>query len=177
MALERVMIQINVSQFLKSPVGTERSYRISEDVAVAESNLPVQGEVSLTRSDRGILVKGVLSTETELTCSRCLKQFTCPLTLNIEEEYFPSVDPFTGAALPLPDEPGAFTIGPDNVLDLSEAIRQYALLSIPMKPLCREDCAGLCPTCGADLNEAPCGCPAKSIDLRWAKLIRLKQQD
>jgi uncharacterized protein len=47
------------------------------------------------------------------------------------------------------DEPGAFTIDRNNILDLEEAVRQYSTLAIPMKPLCREDCPGLCPVCGA----------------------------
>ncbi len=122
------------------------------------------------RTDRSILVKGRLHTKSELDCSRCLSLFSCPLTLNIEEEYFPTMDIITGAPVPLPDEPGCFTIDEHNILDLTEAIRQYMLLAIPMKPLCREDCAGLCPACGVNLNQAPCNCPPKPVDHRWSEL-------
>lgn len=170
-------MQINVSQQLKAPIGTIRDYEVSGVVDIEGSNNPVQGEVRLTRSDRGILVKGTFNTEVELTCSRCLNLFNCPLTLNIEEEYLPTTDIITGAPLPLPDEPGSFTIDEHNILDLTEAIRQYAILTIPMKPLCQEDCAGLCSTCGANLNEAPCNCPPKPADPRWSELSKLVSTD
>jgi len=109
----------------------------------------------------------------ERTCSRCLSLFSCPLTLNIEAEYFPTTDIFTDASLPLPDELDSFPIDENNILDLTEAIRQYALLATPMKPLCREDCVGLCPTCGGNLNQAPCNCPPKPVDSRWSELNKL----
>ncbi|MFC2024991.1 DUF177 domain-containing protein [Chloroflexota bacterium] len=168
------MVQINVSQQLKAPIGSMRNYGVSEIVDITDGSSSLfQGEVGLTRTDRSILVKGTLYTETELTCSRCLNLFNCPLTLNIEEEYFPTTEVATGAPLPLPDEPGCFTIDEHNILDLTEAIRQYALLVIPMKPLCHEDCAGLCPTCGCNLNQAPCNCPPRPADPRWSKLSKL----
>ena len=125
------------------------------------------------RTDRGILAKGTLHTEIEATCSRCLSSFSCPLALNIEEEYFPTVDVVSGARLAVPDEPGCFTIDEHHTLDLTEAICQYAILAIPMKPLCREDCAGLCPSCGHNLNHGPCDCPPQEMDPRWSELSKL----
>ncbi len=171
------MIQINVSQQLKAPIGTTRDYKLSEVVDILSGNSLVQGEFRLMRTDRGILVKGTLHTETELTCSRCLSLFSCPLTLNIEEEYFPTIDVVTGASLPLPDEPDSFTIDEHNILDFTEAIHQYALLAIPMKPLCHQDCAGLCPTCGCNLNLVTCNCPSNPADSRWSELIKLVLSD
>ena len=133
-------MQINVSQQLKASIGSIQSYEVNEviDIAGDGSGSLVQGEVKLTRTDRGILVKGELRTEVEVTCSRCLSPFSCPLTLNIEEEYFPTTDVVSGTSLPTPEEPSCFTIDEHHVLDLAEAIRQYKLLVIPMKPLCRE---------------------------------------
>jgi len=168
-------MQINVSQQLKAPVGSIRSYQLSDSVDIVGdgSGSMVQGEVRLTRTDRGILVQGRLHADVEITCGRCLSPFSCPLELNIEEEYFPVTDIISGALLSLPDEPGCFTIDERNILDLTEAIRQYALLSIPMKPLCREDCAGLCPKCGHNLNQGACHCLPQEIDPRWSKLGKL----
>ena len=166
-------MQLNVSQLLKSPIGSIRNYELSDVVDIAGSNSLVQGEAELMRTDRGILVKGRLHTEIELTCSRCLSLFNYPLALDIEEEYFPTIDTITGMSLPAPDDPGSFTIDESNILDLTEAIRQYALLSIPMKPLCAEDCAGLCPACGGNLNQTLCNCPPKPADPRWSELSKL----
>ena len=167
------MVQINVSQQLRAPIGSIRDYEVSKAVDIADGSRLVQGEIRLMRTDRSILAKGTLRTAIERTCSRCLSLFSCPLTLNIEEEYFPTADMFTGASLPLPDEPDSFTIDGNNTLDLTEAIRQYALLATPMKPLCRQDCVGLCPTCGGNLNQAPCHCSPKPVDPRWSELSKL----
>ncbi|MBI2328662.1 MAG: DUF177 domain-containing protein [Chloroflexi bacterium] len=171
------MVQINVSQLLKAPIGSVRNYQINDIVNIADDDCLVQGEVRLMRTNRSIIVNGRLRTEIERTCSRCLNLFSCPLTLNIEEEYFPTMDVVTGSPLSLPDEPGCFTIDENNILDLTEAIRQYALLAIPMKPLCHQDCIGLCLTCGSNLNQAPCHCPPQPADSRWAELTKLVLAD
>ena len=166
-------MRINVSQQLKSSIGSTRDYELGELVDIAGSAGMVKGKVRLMRTDRGILARGTLSTEVEVTCSRCLSLFRCPLALNIEEEYFPTTDMVSGARLSLPEEPSSFTIDEHHVLDLTEAIHQYALLTIPMKPLCREDCAGLCPHCGHNLNLGPCHCLSEAADPRWFQLTKL----
>ena len=163
-------MKINVSQQLKETIGSTRDYEVSEVINILGSECLVQGKVRLIRTNRSILVKGTLYTEAEVTCSRCLSLFSCPLTLNIEEEYFPTTDAVSGASLLLPDEPGCFIIDERHVLDLTEAIFQYVLVAVPMKPLCREDCAGLCPHCGHDLNQGPCGCPSQETEPRRSEL-------
>ena len=168
-------MQINVSQQLKEPVVSTRNYKVNGTVDIVGDGVGsmVQGEVTLMRTNRGILAKGTLSTEAQVTCSRCLSLFSYPLALNIEEEYFPTIDVSSGAPLPLSEEPGCFTIDEHHVLDLTEAVRQYALLAIPMKPLCHEDCGGLCPSCGHNLNQGPCNCPPQGTDPRWSALSKL----
>jgi uncharacterized protein len=168
-------MQINVAQLLRSPIGTVREHDIDlvMDVTGGGNTSRLQGRVNLTRTDRGILVEGVLHTEVELTCSRCLELFRCPLTLKITEEYFPTVDVVSGTPLAIPDELGSFTIDENHELDLTEAVHQYALLAVPMKPLCRPDCAGLCPICGQNLNLGECQCLPQEADPRWAKLRRI----
>jgi uncharacterized protein len=168
-------MQINVSQLLKEPIGSTRNYEVSGTVDITSNGVgsQVQGEVTLIRTSQGLLVQGTLQTEVEITCSRCLSLFSYPLILNIEEEFSPVIDVLTGNPLSLPDEPGSFTIDEYHILDLTEAIRQYAVLAIPMKPLCREDCAGLCPICGQNLNLGDCGCQPPEADPRWAKLRKL----
>ncbi len=166
-------MQINVSQQLKAPIGSRRSYEVSEIINIAGGTSMVQGKVGLMRTHRGILVKGALHTEVEVTCSRCLSLFSRPLTMNIEEEYFPIIDVSSGAPLSLSEEPGCFTIDEHHILDLTEAMRQYMLLAIPMKPLCREDCAGLCPGCGHNLNEGPCNCLPQGTESRWSEVSKL----
>ncbi len=168
-------MQTNVAQQLKAPIGATRNYEVDEIIDFTGDSYGhrVQGEVSLVRTHRGILLQGTLHTKTEVTCSRCLTRFTYPLTLKIEEEYMPKIDVITGIPSPPPDDPDAFTIDEHHILDLTEATRQHVLLAIPMKPLCYEDCAGLCPHCGHNLNDGPCDCPSETVDPHRSKLTKL----
>lgn len=166
-------MRINVAQQLKSPIGSKWAYEVRELVDITGSDSQVEGKTTLVRTDRGILAEAKLHTEVKLTCSRCLTLFDCSLMLNIEEEYLPTTDVVSGVSLTVPDEAGSFIIDEHHILDLTEAIRQYALLAIPMKPLCRRDCVGLCSTCGHNLNQGPCHCLSQQTDSRWAKLKEL----
>ena len=168
-------MQINVSQLLREPIGSTRDYQLNEVINISGDGKGclVQGKARLMRIQRSILAKCALSTDVELTCSRCLSLFRHPLTFDFEEEYMPTIDMVSGAPLPLPEEAGTFTIDEHHILDLTEAINQYILMNIPMKPLCHEDCAGLCPNCGYNLNRGRCDCPVQSINPRWSELTKL----
>ncbi len=172
------MIEFNVAQLLKSPVGTTRQYDVDEPLPAVEGyqpTEPVRGRVKLTRTNQGILVDARLATAVRLECSRCLEEVVAPVKMHIEEEFLPTVDLETGLPAEPPEgsEAEAFTIDEHHILDLDEAIRQYLLLSLPLQPLCRADCAGLCPTCGKNLNEGQCDCPAEPVDDRLAPLAGL----
>ena len=168
-------MQINVSRLLQEPIGSTREYRIDEATDIIDNGeqYAVRGECRLLRTQRSILVTCTLNTEVELTCSRCLSQFRHPLKIKFEEEFLPTVDILSGVLLPPPEEPSAFTIDEHHVIDLTETIRQYSLMAIPIKTLCNEECAGLCPNCGKNLNQGKCNCPAQEIDPRWSALTRL----
>ena len=168
-------MQFNVAQLLKQPVGTSRNYSINE---VSEEGLPIEGNVELLRTDRGVLVRGTLKASLKSVCCRCLETFDCPLTFGLEEEYHPTKDVVSGKPLSTSLETGAFTIDGQHVLDLSEGVRQHMLLATPMKPLCCPECAGLCPQCGCNLNYRRCDCNLVPADLRWSKLqdLLLKEE-
>jgi uncharacterized protein len=169
-------MDMNVSQLLRDPVGSTRDYAIDETIDITGDGKrhKVQGTCNLMRLQQSILVKCNLDTEVELTCSRCLGKFRQPLKIKFEEEFLPTIDILSGTPLPLSEGSGAFTIDEHHILDLTEAVRQYGLLAIPMKALCKKDCAGLCPTCGQNLNEGQCDCPDDDTDPRWSKLADLK---
>lgn len=166
-------IYINVAQLLKEPIGSSRSYKIDEPSGNEEIN-SVKGRVLLTLTNRSILVKGVMTANVEGNCTRCLNPVDCSVSIDLEEEFFPSIDISSGA--PLPKEPENFTIDNNNVLDLGEAVRQYTLLSIPTKLLCRPDCAGICPSCGHNLNKGACKRSPQAPDQRWSKLVHLGKE-
>ena len=165
-------MEVNVAQLLKERTGVVRPYHLAgEELEVEGERRGVEGEVFLMRTDSGIWVSASLNVRTAQQCSRCLKPFPQPMAVSFEEEYFPVIDVNTGAALKVPHE-GSFTIDHHHILDLREAVRQYALAVFPMKPLCSETCKGLCSHCGADLNKGACLCSHEAIDPR---LLPLKQ--
>jgi uncharacterized protein len=169
-------MQINVSQLLQEPIGSVREYRIDEaaDVISDGNRYPVRGDCRLLRTRQGVLTGCNLETEVELSCNRCLESYRQRLNVEFEEEFLQTVDVSTGVRLPAPEDPSAFTINPRHILDVTEAVRQYAVMALPLKPLCRESCAGLCPECGKNLNQGDCGCPHDTIDPRWAGLNGLR---
>ena len=138
-------MQINVSQLLKEPVGSERDYQLNDTIDIMDngSSSMVQCNVRLTRTNRSILVKGNFNTEIELACARCLDVFDCPIAVSFEEEYVPASGITGSMFIQQPEEPDTFTINDNNFIDLTEAIRQYSLMALPMKPLCRQNCSGL----------------------------------
>lgn len=170
-------MQFNVAQLLKGPVGTSRSHSIDEATVTIDDlhrERGVRGEVRMLRIPNGILVTGDFQLTIIEMCSRCLEVFEHPMSYHIEEEFLPVIDIVSGA--PLARGEDTFTIDEKHILDLTEAVRQYAAMSLPMKPLCRPDCAGLCPTCGHNLNLGPCSCPPPVSDGRWAALGQLGQR-
>jgi uncharacterized protein len=164
-------MQINISQLLQVPVGSTREYDIDTNTEIIGdgNEYNIKGSCRLLRTQRSVLVKCTVDAEVELTCNRCLGRFRHPLRIKFEEEYLPTVDIHSGATLPPPEDAGSFTIDERHNIDLTDA-----LMAVPMKALCDDDCAGLCSKCGQNLNKGKCECPAEDTDPRWAKLTELK---
>ena len=126
----------------------------------------LRGVLQLTRVAEGILVQGELSTEAKTECTRCLTPFHQPITIELED-----IVSLPGASL-TPERP--VRIHEDGWVDLTPLVREYAWLDLPTSPLCSDDCKGLCPQCGGNLNIGECTCEvAPAGDPRWAVLQRL----
>ncbi len=171
-------MRFNVAQLLKSAVGTTRQYEIEDDITGIDPDLevvkPLVGKIRLLRTADGILVTGRLHTEVRVSCRRCLKSFDQPVGFALEEQFRPSVDVHSGAALPAEDGEDVVTrTDLHHMLDLAEVVRQDLLLAMPMSPLCSPDCRGLCPHCGADLNTEACTCQDEEVDPRLEALRQL----
>ncbi len=131
-------------------------------------------DVTTPHEFSALLVTAGLHTTLELECCRCLEPFATTIELQIEEEFRPSVDIQTGAVLPVTDrDEDATTIDAHHLLDLAEIVRQAIFLALPMHPLCKQDCAGLCSQCGQNLNWGQCDCATEAIDPRLEVLRRL----
>jgi len=142
MEKEPLIASINVAQLLKEPVGSSQIYDIGGVIAEEVEGI-VEGKAKLIHISRGVLVQCKLTAEVKLVCSRCLDSFLLPISFTAEEEFAPVSDMSGDLALSSSEQSEEFTIDNKNILDLSELIRQYTLLNLPMKPLCRSDCPGI----------------------------------
>ena len=142
MEKEPLTASINVTQLLKEPVGSSQSYDISGLIDEEVEGL-VEGKAKLIHMSQGVLVQCKLTTEVKLICSRCLDTFSLSISYTAEEEFMPVSDVSGDSALSSSEQSEEFIIDSKNILDLSELIRQYTLLNLPMKPLCRPDCPGI----------------------------------
>ena len=168
----------NVSQLMKEPSGSCRAFQVDKGhILIGDLHISrVLGNVSLLRTDQGIWVSARLDSEVRCTCGRCLKEHLQPIRMTIEEEFLRQVNSTTGASRS-DDRTESFYIDELQVLDISEAVRQYSELNIPMNPVCHEGCAGICPSCGLNLNDGTCECDKTPRDQRWGELLELVQAD
>lgn len=156
---------VNVVELLEHP-GSRKELRFSEPVeglalelARIPDDEPVGFDLIAESLDDGIVVRGAVSGRYVATCRRCLTDVLTPFSFDAAEVYRPKRDAW---------EEG-YVIEVDHI-DLRVLARDNILLNLPVHPLCGEGCQGLCPECGANRNEEPCGCSQERLDLRWGAL-------
>ncbi len=131
------------------------------------------GRVSPTAS--GYLFQARLAYEQTLTCPRCLGPSSVPVSSAVELVVLRRARrPLVGEVELEEQELSVIYLDEEELLDTQPILLEQLQLNIPMRALCREDCAGLCPVCGANLNEAACGCERQTADARWAPLEALR---
>ena len=171
-----LQLQVNVAQLLKERVGAARMFEVDGPELETDDGPPayVRAALRLTRTDQGVWASGPVSYAEERVCSRCLAPFASRAEAQMDDVFLPSVDVSTGAKLRYADDEDADanSIDERHVLDLSDALRQYRLAATELAPVCKEDCKGICPECGADLNESECSCE-RYLDQRWSALREL----
>jgi uncharacterized protein len=165
------VLRLNVGFLLKEGVGYSREFTFDEPIVQVADDLTVNnlaGSVTLTRTPQGLYAQGRLTATVDYECSRCLESFDQRVSVRMAELYhFP----------PESAPPDSLIVTDDAHLDLTPVVREDFLLSIPMHALCRPDCKGLCPQCGANWNEGPCDCRDDAIDPRLAPLAKLLKSD
>ena len=163
---------VNAVEILRRP-GTERDLTVEIALADLEVDDPerfdegavVDVHLHLESLSDGVVVDGTVRVAWHGTCRRCLAPTGGALQSEIHELY-----------QRVRTDPDAFEIEGDQ-LDLRPVVREIVLLDAPSTPLCRPDCPGLCPSCGARLAETTCGCSAPPPDPRWGALEGLRLDD
>ncbi len=174
-------MQLDLSEIL-ARVGVRRTCDILEP-PIEDGDLactaPIEGDLCFVNAGSALLVTGQVATRVAMVCSRCLTPMDETLEVEIDEQY-PLVHRTAGGAghrhdVVVDEEEniasGRLFAGP--LLDLTELLRQTLSVALPLQPLHRPDCAGLCRTCGQDLNMGPCACRSEHADPRLAALGRL----
>ncbi len=146
----RKPLRLNVGYIINSPIGYNRDFEFDfpnyRDIDL--ELVDVKGRVNVGRTPQGLIVQGNFNGITTLECVRCLTDYEHTLTWEFTELFAFKEENMTDSGLIVPD---------DAQIDLQELVREFALLEFPIKPLCREDCKGLCLECGQNLNEKDCG--------------------
>ncbi len=142
--------------------------RLEESVAL---------EAVLTRKRGDVRIRGALRTALNFTCSRCLREFRVPIDQSFDLSYEPlSQAPRSDEEIELKYEDMNIAFYRDGIIDVDWLVREQLVLAVPLKPVCSENCRGLCEICGTDLNLESCRCARSQLDPRLAALIDLKRR-
>lgn len=163
-------LRFNFGFLLEARIGTSRTIELDYPTVDAEdiTLTPLTGTIVATRTSEGIYMSGELQTATAVICVRCLTDTLAPVSVSLEELlYYPAHSA----------PPKELVIGDDGYIDLAPLIRELTILELPIHPLCKPDCLGLCQECGTNLNEKDCGCEVDTIDPRLAKLKELLDKE
>jgi uncharacterized protein len=160
------LVEFHVAKLMQEPIGSTREYTLEHEGSVTRA------KVKLTRLRDAVLVAFDGDVSLEQECARCLTLFGTTVPIHFEDLYYQREEE---REEPVTDDPEAFFIDDRHIVDITEAVRQYKELSASLQPLCRDDCPGLCPECGADLTMGSCDCEPESIDPRMAALAALKR--
>jgi len=165
-------VRIDISELRKAKGRTEEFLG-----SVPDFSLDISGQKTTFRdltvdceamnTGEGIYVQGKITGEVDLICSLCLKNFSLNLETQFAENFYRE-----GEDLPGEMEESVRTYCGDEI-DMSGTISEALQLVLPMKPVCRPECRGLCPQCGCDRNTQQCSCKKEEIDPRLAVLGQL----
>lgn len=161
-------MRYRLSRLVTASLGTHAKVNVQEGARALDEDLEIdflRGKIQFTRVNKGIYAQGRLQTRVHLNCVRCLEPFSHSFDFEIAELYLFSRQ--YGLEEPV------YLIEPDGTVDITEPTRQQIWVSLPLQPLCRPDCGGLCPQCGANLNQESCTCQEETIDPRFAVLKEL----
>lgn len=150
----------------------------ADPLAVSADDFVVDGELHLvaelvSKGAGEYLVDGTLDGTLEVPCSRCLEPFALPLSTRVDVRLLPVAKLAGSDEHEIRDDDLSIEFYENDVLDVAALVREQCYLALPMKPLCRPDCKGLCQQCGSNLNVTTCACDQAWVDPRLAALKAL----
>ena len=138
---------------------------------------PVRWRGEIRFADPGYLLTATYGYQQTLSCQRCLEPLVETVEQPLQLLFLPGAQaPASSEHALAEEELGVVEVPEDDEVDLRPLLVEQIQLNVPIKPLCREACAGLCPTCGANRNAGPCGCENEEIDPRWKALQAFKER-
>ena len=164
-----------------TPAGEPFAHTYGEgELSLDETRARLAGETSVagraSRKGREVRLAGKISARFEMLCDRCLRPVEVPAEVEFEESFVPREDDArTEAERELLLEDLHLSVYDGDAIEVGDLVREQLLLALPARFVCRDDCKGLCPHCGTDLNAEACDCADKQIDPRWAALGKLKE--
>ena len=145
-----------------------------EDPGLEFTQAAIRGAVNLSKQGHDILVRGHLEGELDLACGRCLETFAAPVEVDFDLLLIPAPSGAAAEEEELSKADLDLDYYAGETVDLEAIIREQVILMLPLKPICREDCQGLCPICGSNRNREPCSCQVNQSDSPFARLAKLK---
>jgi uncharacterized protein len=172
-------MQLDLTRYRQPVSHFERTF---EPADVAEAGdayrivAPVHVAFDIHKDKEKFRLVGRTTTELELGCSRCLEPFRMPVDADFDLRFYPASAMSAEAEREVDDEDLETSYYHDEQIDLNQVLREQFYLALPMKPLCGDDCKGLCPQCGTNLNTGTCDCAPQWEDPRLAVLKQLKRE-
>jgi uncharacterized protein len=173
-------MQLDLTRY-RQPVGHfARAFQPSEVGGEADAYqivAPVELEFDIHKDKDKFRLVGRLRTGLELSCSRCLEPYRFPIDVAFDQRYLPLSEASNDAEREIEENDLETSYYSEDQIDLNELIREQFYLALPMKPLCLDECKGLCAQCGTNLNTGACDCAPVWDDPRLAALKALKSRD
>jgi uncharacterized protein len=137
---------------------------------------PVEFVADVRKDGQKVRATGRVRATLECGCSRCLEPYTIAVDTAFDALFLPAAANTGATDVEVSDDDLGVAFYRDDEIDLGEVVREQFYLAMPMKPLCREDCRGLCPICGINRNREVCSCESTWVDPRLEPLRKLKSQ-
>ena len=157
-------LRLNLGFLVSASIGTSRDFTFEADEIRLDEDMDLfnfSGAIRVTRTPQGLITQGNFNGSLPLGCVRCLSDFEQFLVWEFTELFAFTHENMTESGLLMPE---------NGYVDFLPILREYAMLEIPISPICKPDCKGLCPTCGENLNEVDCGHRETNEDSPFAAL-------